>query len=238
MRIGMAGFWDKPFELARNQREVSPWIEDAYGPDNSAWKKDCLKEMNEMDENDEEEEEVDNEKKKELEIIEETKLELSTKEYGKGKAKAKNKMREQDRDTASRGFLKLLVRCQCIILQDAAGLSTPIFLEFQKKGVIALESLEMDQLQAYGQLVPTLVDVSKGVATKLEEVRWEQATWQTDARCTSATGKVYQAARSDYSETCSAKLGDHFSLILDIKVNVLCYPTMDGMAAPQLWSRY
>ncbi|KAF9426552.1 hypothetical protein BGZ76_002704 [Entomortierella beljakovae] len=209
----MAGFLDKPFGLARNQvkplielqREVFPWIESAYGPDNSAWKNDCLKEMNELDEKEEEEEEVDNEKKKEkekeeLEIIEETALELSTGEYGKGKAKGKKKEQEknqctlqQDRDTARRGFLKLLVRCRRIILQYAAVhlykgrknnllkdrvFRLPMFLEFQKEAVVALKNPELDQLHAYEQLVPTLVDVSKGVATKLSEVSRKQGRSQ------------------------------------------------------------
>ena len=42
---GMAGFWDKPFRLPRNnvspslklQKMVFPWIEDCYGTDNDPW---------------------------------------------------------------------------------------------------------------------------------------------------------------------------------------------------------
>lgn len=56
---GMAGFWNKPSALSRNQVKPSPelqrplflWIENTYGEGSIAWKQACLKEMEEVDEN-------------------------------------------------------------------------------------------------------------------------------------------------------------------------------------------
>ncbi|CEP10646.1 hypothetical protein [Parasitella parasitica] len=56
---GMAGFWNKPFGLERNrvdppielQQKIFFWIEEYFGESNTNWKKECLDEMNQIDEN-------------------------------------------------------------------------------------------------------------------------------------------------------------------------------------------
>ncbi|CEP17138.1 hypothetical protein [Parasitella parasitica] len=52
-------FWNKPLVLERNrvdqpielQRKIFPWIEEYFGGSNTNWKKKCLDEMNQIDEN-------------------------------------------------------------------------------------------------------------------------------------------------------------------------------------------
>ncbi|CEP14725.1 hypothetical protein [Parasitella parasitica] len=63
---GMAGFWQKPFFLKRNQvspplglqRQTFPWLETIYGESNEEWLKTCENEMMEIDENDDQDDDV------------------------------------------------------------------------------------------------------------------------------------------------------------------------------------
>ncbi|KAF9944619.1 hypothetical protein BGZ65_011804, partial [Modicella reniformis] len=105
------------------QRTIFPWIEDEYGLNNVSWKKACLKEMDEVGENEEDPNDNDG-VNQELEFVEVSMEEdtnrLTTKASSKVKPAKANRVVQKDGDTARRGFLKLLVRCRRIILQDAA----------------------------------------------------------------------------------------------------------------------
>jgi hypothetical protein len=113
----MAGFQDKPYYLSRNsvnppvelQQMVFPWIEGVYGKDNDEWRKECEAEMAEVDAN--------------IVLLisagPSSNLTQALRESGKS-SKLAMIMAYQDRDIAKAGFLRLLVRCRWIILQDAA----------------------------------------------------------------------------------------------------------------------
>ncbi|CEP09608.1 hypothetical protein [Parasitella parasitica] len=99
---GMAGFWNKPFGLERNradppielQQKIFPWIEEYFCESNTTWKKECLDEMNQIDEN---------------EFIEEDAASRQLSEKAKGKHRETAAV-HQTIDAAKRGFLKLLIR--------------------------------------------------------------------------------------------------------------------------------
>ncbi|KAG2190460.1 hypothetical protein INT47_006627, partial [Mucor saturninus] len=125
---GMAGFWEKPFSLARNtvspslglQRTIFPWIESYFGVGNVEWEAACDKEMKEIDENKDEDDNVIN-----LEIRSQADPVEFVEEDGRmllkeKKSNGKQKKTQNSIDTAKRGFLRLLIRCRRIILQDAA----------------------------------------------------------------------------------------------------------------------
>ena len=126
---GMAGFWEKPFSLARNsvsppidlQKKIFSWIESYFGYGNLEWEAACEKEMKEVDENEDEDDNIFN-----LEITNETDPVEFVEEDGKmvlkeKRSKGKGKLKAQSSiDTTKRGFLRLLIRCRRIILQDAA----------------------------------------------------------------------------------------------------------------------
>ncbi|CAO0801485.1 unnamed protein product [Mucor circinelloides] len=192
---GMAGFWEKPFSLARNnvsptlelQRMVFPWIESYFGEGNLEWEAVCEKEMKEIDENEDEDDnifnlDVENEADP-IEFVEEDGRMILKEPKGKGKQKAV----QSSIDTAKRGFLRLLIRCRRIILQDAAvylyfnkqnkhvNTSSPIFSSyrfrmFQEDAVAAITSPTIGRLEEYEGLVPNIVDTSKQVATRIAEV--------------------------------------------------------------------
>ncbi|KAF9342838.1 hypothetical protein BGX26_006738 [Mortierella sp. AD094] len=109
----MAGFLDKSYFLSWNavapsiplQQMIFPWVENAYGVDNQYWEEQCLDEMNEIDES--------------------NVPPFSTRypEPSSSNVEASgswNTETNYDRDVAKAGFLRLLVRCRRIILQDAA----------------------------------------------------------------------------------------------------------------------
>lgn len=104
---GMAGFLNKPFYLARNaiapslelQREIFPWIENAYGEDNDNWRAECGMEMNEIDPN----------------FYPSMEDELLHR-----RIRSADEPVFSEADVAKSGFLRLLLRCRRIILQDAA----------------------------------------------------------------------------------------------------------------------
>ncbi|KAG2201228.1 hypothetical protein INT45_014313, partial [Circinella minor] len=115
---GIADFWDKAFHLPRNnaspslelQRMIFPWIEDYFGSENEAWKKNCEKEMREVDENeddgisDDDYDENDNN----VEFVEENGRIVQ----GSGLRVRKTQPTiQRSTDTAKRGFLRLLC-CQ------------------------------------------------------------------------------------------------------------------------------
>ncbi|KAI7854630.1 hypothetical protein BDC45DRAFT_568888 [Circinella umbellata] len=109
---GMAGFWDKPFRLPRNnvspslklQKMVFPWIEDCYGPDNDPWKKFCEHEMYERNENDDGSDDGDCEN---VEFVERDGIQHQHSKNERSKAPSSL---QRGADTAKRGFLRLLVR--------------------------------------------------------------------------------------------------------------------------------
>lgn len=196
---GMARFWDKPFNLSRNsaspslglQRTIFPWIESYFGVDNSEWKKTCDNEMKEIDENedegvsDEDEECADG-----TEFVEEDGQMVQPK---KKPATKKPTVVQRSTDTAKRGFIRLLVRCRRVILQDAAVylhlkkencfvntkktsnlnenpfISTE-FNSFQEDVIKAINTPSIDRLQEYEGLVPNIVDTQKEVSTGLSEM--------------------------------------------------------------------
>ncbi|KAF9356982.1 hypothetical protein BGX26_004402 [Mortierella sp. AD094] len=141
----MAGFKDRSFYLPRNrinppldlQRQIFPWVESQIGAPESMereeWNAKCIQEMNEINEDDAES----------FDRIEMTK-------------KRANRY-DQTNCVAMRGFLKLLVRCRRVILQDAAvrlhkGLTSsvldnPIFESFEFKQFQAQVVQELDSLE-------------------------------------------------------------------------------------------
>ncbi|CAO3657686.1 unnamed protein product [Mucor hiemalis] len=121
---GMAGFWVKPFGLSRKNRvdppvelqeKFFPWIEDVFG-ENASWNKECIDKMNQIDDSEFIEEDSP------IEIIEEVVAEGENEQSSSSRRKGKQRetVADQSIDAAKRGFLKLLVRCRRIILQDAA----------------------------------------------------------------------------------------------------------------------
>ncbi|KAI7851182.1 hypothetical protein BDC45DRAFT_514994, partial [Circinella umbellata] len=169
----MAGFWDKPFRLPRNnvspslklQKMVFPWIEDCYGPDNDPWKKFCEHEMYERDENDDDSDDGDCEN---VEFVEQDGIQHQHSKNERSKAPSSL---QRGADTAKRGFLRLLVRCRRIILQDAAVFLyvkrenavvnskrrhgennlflSPEFKEFQEQVIASLNNPSTNRLQDY-----------------------------------------------------------------------------------------
>ena len=191
---GMAGFWDKPFRLPRNnvspslklQKMVFPWIEDCYGTDNDPWKKFCEHEMYERDENDDDSDDGDCEN---VEFVEQDGIQHQHSKNERSKAPSSL---QRGADTAKRGFLRLLVRCRRIILQDAAVFLyvkrenavvnskrrhgennlflSPEFKEFQEQVIASLNNPSTNRLQDYEELVPHIVDSQVEVANRLGEI--------------------------------------------------------------------
>lgn len=185
---GMAGFWNKPFGLERNrvdpplelQQEIFPWIENYFGENNADWKKECLDEMNQIDENE------FNEDDTEAKFVEENVASQQMSEKRKGKQKETAAV-HQTIDAAKRGFLKLLIRCRRIILQDSAvylilkkenGIVntypssnnlfiSPGFRAFQQQIQLAINTPTNDRLQEYECLVPHIVDSQNEVSSKI-----------------------------------------------------------------------
>lgn len=193
----MAGFWEKPFSLARNdvsppmelQKMIFPWIEDYFGAGNEEWVAAYEKEMAEVDENEDEDEnvinrEIDEEADEEpTQFVEENGIINMREKKGKGKQKAS----QSSINTAKRGFLRLLIRCRRIILQDAAvylflnkekkyiytksyPFASEIFKKFQEDVVAAVASPSVGRLEEYESLVPSIVDTSKEVSSRITEV--------------------------------------------------------------------
>ncbi|KAF9945117.1 hypothetical protein BGZ65_011147 [Modicella reniformis] len=119
-----SSFWKRPFGLPRNrikppiklQQSIFPWIEEAFGPDNNAWKKDCLNEIEIDDTRQDEDEDVnmgldDNDEDTNME------QERASSSPTAGRQSGARQV-HRDVDLAKRGFLKLLVRCRRIILQE------------------------------------------------------------------------------------------------------------------------
>lgn len=187
--VGMGGYFETPFHLARNrvtpdhdlQAQIFPWIEGAFdladGSSDMVWRKECKDMMNEIDEN-----EV-----KEMVVLAD-KTPTPTPSSTKSKSKFKGKGRKLDNTNsgeesavavtsdsdvvAMRAFLKLLLRCRRIILQDAAirliynhknnTLShsifcSPEFMAFQKDVQDALTADVVTPLEKYQAMVPDLV---------------------------------------------------------------------------------
>ncbi|KAK3830324.1 MAG: hypothetical protein J3R72DRAFT_528027 [Linnemannia gamsii] len=149
--LGMAGFQDKPYYLSRNgvdpsvklQQMVFPWIEEVYGKDNDEWKKECEAEMAEVDTN----------------IVPPisagapSTLTKALAESGEN-SKAAMMITYQDRDIAKAGFLRLLVRCRRIILQDAA-----YRLHYKQKSLISnLEFFQSSLFTTFQQGLGDIVD--------------------------------------------------------------------------------
>ncbi|KAG2211324.1 hypothetical protein INT46_009226 [Mucor plumbeus] len=156
---GIAGFWDKPFALARNgvsppielQKSIFPWIEGYFGENNAEWITACEREMQEVDENEDEDDNIINLEVDEdpVEFVEEDGRMIVKEKQKKGKQRAV----QSSMDTAKRGFLRLLIRCRRIILQDAA-----VYIP------------SVGRLEEYEGLVPDLVDTHKQVASRVAEV--------------------------------------------------------------------
>ncbi|KAG2206098.1 hypothetical protein INT47_003747, partial [Mucor saturninus] len=191
---GMAGFWEKPFSLARNtvspslelQRTIFPWIESYFGVGNVEWEAACDKEMKEIDENEDEDDNVIN-----LEIRSQADPVEFVEEDGRmllkeKKSNGKQKKTQNSIDTAKRGFLRLLIRCRRIILQDAAiylymnkenkyvSNDKPLFSNyqfkmFQQDVIAAINSPSIGRLEEYEGLVPNIVDTNKEVARRVAE---------------------------------------------------------------------
>ncbi|KAL9538430.1 hypothetical protein PS6_011559, partial [Mucor atramentarius] len=119
-----------------------------------------------------------------IEFVEEDGRMILKEPKGKGKQKA---VQRSSINTAKRGFLRLLIRCRRIILQDAAvylyfnkqnkhvNTSSPIFSSyrfrmFQEDLVAAITSPTIGRLEEYEGLVPNIVDTSKQVATQIAEI--------------------------------------------------------------------
>lgn len=206
---GMAGFWNRPFGLERNrvdpplqlQQMVFPWIEDFFGESNAAWKKECLDEMNQKDESEFHEEDV------ETEFVEEKirKNDASQSTSKKGKER-QAVIVYQTIDAAKRGFLKLLLRCRRIILQDAAVyiilkkendivntfpsptnlFLSPQFQLFQEQVKRAISTPTNDRLQEYESLVPHIVDSQNEVSCRIagfdQQLKQAQKNIQQDLK--------------------------------------------------------
>ena len=199
---GMGGFWDKAFHLPRNnaspslelQRLIFPWIEDYFGSENEAWKKNCEKEMREVDENEDDgiSDNDDDEDDSNVEFVEENGRMVQ--ESGQRIRKAQPTT-QRSTDTAKRGFLRLLVRCRRVILQDAAvylyfkkensvvnskfpeepkynPFTTTNFKEFQEEVVNAINTPSINRLQEYEGLVPNIVDSHMEVSNRLAEMNY------------------------------------------------------------------
>lgn len=196
----MAGFQDKPFYLARNsilpplelQRSIFPWIEDYFGSDNYEWKKTCEKEMHEYDENEDDESDIEEEI---LEFVEEDGQIIEKRRKPSAKKVASV---ERSVDTAKRGFLRLLVRCRRVILQDAAvflhlgkenafvntkarsenPFTSSSFKDFQEHVADAVSAPSIDRLQEFEGLVPNIVDSQKVVSNRIAELNIRMAREQ------------------------------------------------------------
>lgn len=199
---GMAGFWDKAFHLPRNnaspslelQRMIFPWIEDYFGSENEAWKIICEKEMREVDENEDDGiSDNDDDENNNVEFVEENGRMVQ----GNGQRVRKTHATiQRSTDTAKRGFLRLLIRCRRVILQDAAVylyfkkensvvssklpddskynpfISTN-FKEFQEEVVNAINRPSVNRLQEYEGLVPNIVDSQIEVSNRLSEMNYK-----------------------------------------------------------------
>ncbi|KAI9327252.1 hypothetical protein BD770DRAFT_449902 [Pilaira anomala] len=207
---GMAGFWGKPFALARNsvspslelQKTIFPWIESYSSVNNKEWGAACNKEMNEIDDNKDEEANILNmvlnneveleEHVEEVEFVEE---DGRTKSKKKDKGKGKQRAVQSRESVMKRGFLRLLLRCRRIVLQDAAVylhlnrqnklvnsknalFSGDQFKEFQKEVIAAAASPSISRLEEYEGLVPNLVDTHKDVSRRVAEANQRIASFQ------------------------------------------------------------
>ncbi|CEP10192.1 hypothetical protein [Parasitella parasitica] len=166
---------------------VFPWIEDYFGRGNLDWKIACDKEMNEVDENEDEEANVVNlDADEDGVVFVEEDGQLRPKKQVKGKGKQRGAVQSKN-DSAKKGFLRLLIRCRRLILQDAAVylylkrennwvntkipiFSSDAFKAFQEDVVIAVANPSIDRLQEFEGLVPNLVDNSREVAGQISDV--------------------------------------------------------------------
>ncbi|KAG2215399.1 hypothetical protein INT45_009473 [Circinella minor] len=173
---GMAGFWDKPFRLLRNnvspslklQKIVFPWIEDCYGPDNDPWKKFCEDEMYERDENDDDSDEGDF---GDVEFVEQDGIQH---QHSKNEHTASQMQKNY---SLRRSCFLYLKRENAVVnskrRHDENNLFlTPEFKEFQKQVIASLNNPSTDRLQEYEELVPHIVDLQVEVqlSSRLESV--------------------------------------------------------------------
>lgn len=184
---GMAGFWTKPFALERNRVDPSielqqlnfPWIENFFGAENMEWKVECLNEMTQIYENEFREE------ARETEFVEEVGQSGRSQIVAEQSAQAVNL--HQSVDASKRSFLKMLIRCRRIILQDAAVyllakkenyivnthpsafnlFRSHQFKAFQEQVKVALETPMNDRLREYENIFPHLVDSQNEVSSRI-----------------------------------------------------------------------
>lgn len=168
--VGMAGFLNRPFALIRNavdpplelQRLIFPWIETAYGENNTHWLLECEKEMNEIDPN------------FVPSMAEEAKQSQRPNEPP-FKRRTDENMAYSEADIAKSGFLRLLLRCRRIVLQDAAFrlyynqptrllldkiFQSPLFVAFcdAMKGVVDASLVQKDPLEQHRAAVPAIAN--------------------------------------------------------------------------------
>ncbi|ORZ15419.1 hypothetical protein BCR41DRAFT_353730 [Lobosporangium transversale] len=173
--LGMAGFYNEPFFLARNsvippkalQLMIFPWIEDFFGKNNVWWRNECLREMDEVDPN----------------IVPD--ISAASKpgtavETNQLAGPSSNTILYSELDISTSGFLRLLVRCRRIILQDAASrlryhdavsndqqsrileddiFRSPLFLEFQEEmNAVVVKGPEANISQKLTTMVPEIAE--------------------------------------------------------------------------------
>ncbi|KAG2203683.1 hypothetical protein INT46_003330 [Mucor plumbeus] len=187
------GYWDKLFGLARNgvsppielQIMIFPWIESYFGEKNAGWVTAYEREMQEVYENEDEDGNIIDLEVNEdsVEFVEEDGRMIIKEKQKKGKQRAV----QSSMDTAKRGFLRLLIRCRRINLQDAAVymylnkenkhvnsrsriFSSNSFKMFQEDIVAAITSPSVGRLEEYEGLVLDLVNTHKQVASRVAEV--------------------------------------------------------------------
>ncbi|ORZ27810.1 hypothetical protein BCR41DRAFT_418814 [Lobosporangium transversale] len=180
--LGMAGFYSKSFFLLRNsirpsnalQLLVFPWIEDIFGKNNKWWRDECLKEMDEVDPNS-----LPN-----IRAVLGSTVAVEATQVANSSSK-KNIYSENEISTC--GFLRLLVRCRRIILQDAAFrlhyshhsrileddiFKSPLFLEFQKEMSYVVEHPEPNIVQKYNAIIPEIAEGFKDIS-RLSQMHYQ-----------------------------------------------------------------
>ncbi|KAI7870889.1 uncharacterized protein EV154DRAFT_570817 [Mucor mucedo] len=162
----------KTHYLARNtvspslelQRTIFPRIESYFGVGSVEWEAACDNKMKEIDEKEDEDDNVINmEIRSQADPVEFNSIE-----------------------TAKRGFLRLLIRCRRIILQDAAIylymnkenkhvsndkrlFSNYQFKMFEQDVIAAINSPSIDRLEEHEGLAPNILDTDKEVARRVAE---------------------------------------------------------------------
>ncbi|KAI9327253.1 hypothetical protein BD770DRAFT_449903 [Pilaira anomala] len=159
IKKGMAGFWGKPFALARNsvspslelQKTIFPWIESYFGVNNKEWEAACNKEMNEIDDNEDEEANILNMVlNNEVELEEHVEEVEFVEEDGRTKSKKKDKGKGKQRAVQSRE---------------------------SKEVIAAAASPSISRLEEYEGLVP-IVDTHKDVSRRVAEANQRIASFQ------------------------------------------------------------